>query len=162
MAEQDSLTKVLNRGTALQRINRLIQNQKFGGKGIFIMIDIDHFKEINDSCGHPYGDKVLQNVATILQQSVRTSDIVGRLGGDEFCVYMPGDMSKTIFVQRIQELFNAKERIHLPAERGFSWSFGIAFSSADHTFDDLYREADDALYVSKHSGRNCYHYYSRE
>ena len=162
LAQCDPLTKVLNREAVAQQIDTLIRSPRLYGKGLFIIIDIDHFKEINDTMGHPYGDSVLVRVAHILQGAVRSTDIIGYLGGDEFCLYLPGEMEANIEKQRVEELFKTKAHIYLLDKSELSWSFGIVRCKPEHDFDTLYREADDALYVSKYDGRNCYHYYNRD
>ena len=137
---------------------------RYGGAVGFALCDIDRFKSINDTHGHPAGDRVLATVARALAAQQRPNDLVGRLGGEEFAVLLPGaTLASTMAVA---------ERIRAEVERlAIDWngamipvtlSFGCSALADGHagvgdaasTFEWLVQEADDALYAAKHAGRN--------
>ena len=126
------------------------------GTGAFFMIDLDRFKQINDTYGHAEGDRVVRQTAEILKSLFRKEDIVGRLGGDEFCVFFTGQNRAPYLARKAEQICQAVRAIH-PAQDGApgtSASIGIAGRTGGETFDELYRRADRALYIqkSKHAG----------
>jgi diguanylate cyclase (GGDEF)-like protein len=129
-----------------------------------MMIDVDQFKEINDSFGHAAGDRVLTAIGDILYNSFKGMDIAGRIGGDEFMVYLRDIKPDTAV--RLAAKISDKAR-HLfagePLERHVSISIGISvFPEHGKKFEDLYRSADMALYFVKEHGRDFYKMYSPE
>lgn len=123
-----------------------------------VMADIDHFKRVNDTHGHPVGDEVIQTVAKRLLSTLRTEDAIGRMGGEEFLLIMPGCSAEQLkaTVERIRETLIASP---VPTAAGLlpiTLSYGAAVTIPDttHTFEDVIKKADDALYVAKKSGRN--------
>ncbi len=122
----------------------------------FAMIDVDHFKQVNDRWGHPAGDRVLRMLARVLKQGVRRSDIVGRFGGEEFAIIFPDTTleAATILVDRLREKFSNLVQQHGDQQFRVSFSAGLA-SSGDHPMmDALLCGADRALYRAKAEGRN--------
>jgi len=122
------------------------------------MIDIDHFKGINDNHGHKAGDTVLQRLGDILRETLRTVDVIGRLGGEEFAVLLPeADLqSATEVAERLRERV---ENTHVVLEAGpplqFTVSIGVtALQEKNTNLDILLTRADKALYQAKESGRN--------
>jgi diguanylate cyclase (GGDEF)-like protein len=161
LSSMDALTGVFNRRYLDAALSRLcdvaIARQHWIG---VIMIDIDHFKSINDTAGHPHGDYCLQQVALVLQKSVRVGlDTVARFGGEEFIVILPDAAeSETFFIgERIRQSIEAAA---LPAAHGrpLTVSAGAtAFrgqAAAKFTAGDMVATADSALYAAKNSGRN--------
>lgn len=164
----DELTQILNRRglmAYLAAISREVSFQlKNPGKRrsvvikalSIIMIDIDHFKEINDNYGHQAGDVVLQGVAAVIDDFVRGIDVVGRYGGEEIMVGLVGAESKD--AQRIAEDLRAKieqhEFSHDQRKIKLTASFGVATLSPSQKLNELIAEADSALYEAKNSGRN--------
>ena len=128
------------------------------------MLDIDHFKNVNDTFGHQVGDVMLQHLGRMLKDYTRNSDIACRYGGEEFALVMPGmSMAKTY--QRIEELREAFERIKLNCggvALQATFSAGIAIYP-DHavTGEELLHLADQALYQAKTAGRNCVKVYDK-
>jgi diguanylate cyclase (GGDEF)-like protein len=122
-----------------------------------IMLDLDHFKAVNDTYGHPAGDRVLVALADALRQSMREVDVVGRLGGEEFAILMP-DTSAEAATQAAERIRRAIEALVLDIDGqrlAFTASFGVAvFGRADDTIHDLFTRADRALYRAKQAGRN--------
>jgi diguanylate cyclase (GGDEF)-like protein len=111
------------------------------------MIDIDHFKAINDKEGHAAGDAVLKTLADVIRQNVRKSDVAGRVGGEEFAVLLPETT--------IEAAAGIAERIRSSAEeRGFTLSAGVAAVGPEDKLERLMARADAALYTAKRDGRN--------
>jgi diguanylate cyclase (GGDEF)-like protein len=149
-AEHDPLTGLMNRG-AYENLQTVFQDHT--QPIALLLIDIDHFKEINDQYGHQIGDKVLQRVARLLHESFRTNDLSIRFGGDEFAVVVTDIALEHAPV--IEKKITAINRILQHPEDGLprvSLSVGAAFS-ADGFHEGLYREADQALYRTKENGR---------
>lgn len=163
LAEHDGLTGVLNRETAMQRV---IEKRAHGtGKCSVLLIDIDDFKGINDSYGHPFGDEVLKHLASHLEQALRENDIVARIGGDEFAAFIVGlgDSDRLRYlVKRIHELafadFNSRDFVD--ADVMPTVSIGVA-SAEDltTTVNELYAASDEALYRTKSKGKNGFSFY---
>ena len=156
-AVTDFLTAVYNRGYGLQLLAREISRQRRGLDDVsVIMIDLDHFKKINDTYGHLVGDKVLVEFAKLLRQSVRDYDIVCRYGGEEFLVVLPGSTLESCrqLAERIRE---KTMRMNIQADGGqvqISISGGLARLESEDTIDSLLKRADDNLYEAKRRGRN--------
>lgn len=158
-ARTDSLCKVGNRKAVDETLQYLVSRYQTQQKPFGLMlIDIDHFKRINDTFGHEAGDEVLVNVGRALKECVRPEDFVGRLGGDEFVLMLEGltDGNAAIVGQRIRstiELYNFNV-----GNKGESTvvtlSMGLAVIKLDDDVKSLYKRADSALYRSKELGRN--------
>lgn len=161
----DELTGLYTRGTIKNRIcqhlNQRNQTELTTSRGCvsdaFILLDLDGFKQINDSCGHPSGDRLLSGVAALLLQSTRCSDIVGRLGGDEFIVFLT-NLPSTDIARKKADILLKNIRLFVqdhPHWDGVSASFGIALvPHHGSTFEELYCKADAALYEAKHAGKD--------
>jgi diguanylate cyclase (GGDEF)-like protein len=121
------------------------------------MLDIDHFKRVNDTYGHPFGDEVLRRVAGILGKAVRKGDAAGRYGGEEFVLYlhMTGPEKASEVAERFRRMIRQARLPHEGREVSVTASLGIACSPAHgRKPDDLLRRADEALYLSKNRGRD--------
>jgi len=149
----DSLTDVLNR----HGIERFVETlETTGVPASVIVIDIDHFKRVNDERGHYGGDRVLRKMGEILRAHTRNTDGLGRWGGEEFVLVCPGaSLEKaTELAEKLRE--KIKETNFIPdAPLPITASFGVATSRADQSFEDTFRQADEALYLAKSRGRNC-------
>jgi diguanylate cyclase (GGDEF)-like protein len=155
-AMRDPLTALYNRRALVQRFEQELQHQRVTGQSLtLVLIDIDHFKRINDSFGHATGDAVLRAVATTLRDVVRTSDAVFRIGGEEFALLLPNADALQATL-RVQGLRHALSTLALPlVDESVTFSAGIAACRpGDDTLDGLLRQADEALYLAKASGRN--------
>lgn len=154
-ANRDPLTRVFNRNAFEEEVFSYM-NENENNKGVLILLDIDDFKNINDSYGHLIGDKMLKHVTNQLQKIFRSKDVVGRLGGDEFLVFIKGDVSREILDTRMKKLFDSLQKnIDTP----ISCSAGIIFVSKDNfSYEDILRQADIALYRSKQVGKRRYFY----
>lgn len=154
-AESDQLTGLFNHATMEQRVSHVLHASSTDFHAM-LMIDIDNFKHCNDTYGHVFGDVVLQTVAEVLRDIFRHSDYIGRIGGDEFMVFMvqAGNLivvkSKAVRVLKaIKEACKAKN-----FETEVTLSIGIAVSHHDDSFTAMYERADKALYQSKEGGKN--------
>jgi len=149
----DSLSEVLNRATWLRRAeSRLGRDHDAGRPSVLIMADIDHFKTINDSWGHPAGDEVIRAVARVLVETTRDDDLVGRFGGEEFAVFLPDtDLATGLQVaERIRGRVEA-QNLFCPV----TLSLGAAMCGPGVSgLGDLIQEADRQLYAAKRAGRN--------
>jgi len=150
-ATHDTLTGVLNRAAVIELVNRHFRHEDLS----LIVLDIDHFKRINDSFGHPMGDKVILGVVACLQAVVPPSAQIGRVGGEEFTVVLPRQ-SAGACERLAQELRRAIENcdFKLPDGSGVTASFGVSWAPPGGDFDSAYGFADEALYVAKRGGRN--------
>ncbi len=155
----DGLTGLFNRNTFVDLTRQeLLRAQRQGTSTALLLLDLDHFKRINDTYGHPAGDAVLRHVATTALGTVRSTDLVGRLGGEEFIVLLPSTSIDA--ARRLAEKIRARleasatqwESTAIPATA----SIGLAGTTASQNrdFESLYSEADAALYTAKSRGRN--------
>jgi diguanylate cyclase (GGDEF)-like protein len=164
-AQTDALTGLLNRAAALERISHFIYGEGREWRHALMIIDLDGFKEINDTFGHLEGDRVLQAMAKKMQSILRPSDIIGRFGGDEFIVLVK--YTETIdFVRRhARELVYALEYLCVcnGIPKTVTASIGVALvQNGQKTFEQFFQEADEALYTAKLSGKNRYCIYGDE
>lgn len=163
-AERDTLTGLYNKGTMEAKADHALGALMPGENAVLLMIDIDNFKQVNDFYGHLSGDVMLTEAARMLQDMFRASDILGRIGGDEFTVLLRGSGAQAIAGRKAQEVLDAFARL-LPAQGGgpvFSCSVGIAQAPQDGTdYLTLYKKADAALYRAKMQGKNTYAFYTQ-
>jgi diguanylate cyclase (GGDEF)-like protein len=153
----DSLTGAMSRRSFSEEANRDIERARRHGRLLsLVLIDIDNFKSINDTHGHPAGDLLLERLVSICKSSMRTSDYIGRIGGDEFAITLPetsGALALEI-VERVRQTF-AQMTTSLPSgDLGGTLSIGIAELRAETDVDQLLSNADVALYAAKAGGRN--------
>jgi diguanylate cyclase (GGDEF)-like protein len=157
-ARTDMLTDLNNRRAFLEN-GALLLNQatRFNHPLSVIMLDVDHFKQINDTFGHAIGDSVLLSLAKILRSMAREVDVVGRIGGEEFAIILPETVisNAAAFAERLRT-FIANSRLNsAKGEIRITASFGIASNAnCDMSLDNLISKADEALYRAKQHGRN--------
>lgn len=160
LASMDGLTRVYNRSFFFYHVGESISTMKRGDEYCILMFDIDHFKHINDTYGHEAGDTVLTEIVKVVKSSLRSSDIIGRYGGEEFILFLPHinleDACKLADQVRINI---ARTSIKFDnANISVTSSFGLTHSNVqeytDHTLKQLTKEADQALYHAKNAGRN--------
>lgn len=161
-AEIDEMTKLFNKATAEKMAKQILEEYPDENHAI-LMIDIDNFKNVNDSLGHDVGDHVISVVAGIISMQFGGSDIVGRIGGDEFMVFMKDVKDREDARRKAQNIVDAlckKENLSIPD--CVSVSIGMAFSDESGIeYEPLFKKADEALYVSKEKGKSCYTEYSK-
>jgi len=154
---KDSLTGLFNHTTTTTLLTSALLDAKRNHKNLaFAMLDIDHFKLVNDTHGHPVGDQVLLAISRVLQQRLRCTDIVGRYGGEEFAIIFP-NTSQEQAIKTIDILRQDFSRIIFHGDDGdFSCSFsaGVASFPMYQTIESLRAASDKALYKAKHIGRN--------
>jgi diguanylate cyclase (GGDEF)-like protein len=150
-SERDSLTKLYNRATSENVVNKRLVNLLPGQSAALMIIDIDEFKEVNDSHGHLIGDAFLQEVAKVLQHQFRDNDIVGRIGGDEFIVFMSGLTDLGIVSKKAKNVLQAICNIRVTELDNVTCCIGIAVTNAHNndTYESLLPRADKALYAAK-------------
>lgn len=160
----DQLTGLNNRGywekCLVHEYNRHL---RYGDKCSLAMLDIDHFKKVNDTYGHQFGDKVLRIIAKTLTDNIRGTDIAGRYGGEEFGVILTGSNNKTskIFAERFRKSVEALSISTGGREVRITVSIGLTeFNNNVDNYKELIEKADQALYESKRSGRNRITIYS--
>ncbi|EOS81826.1 diguanylate cyclase (GGDEF) domain-containing protein [Dorea sp. 5-2] len=157
IAAHDSLTGLLNHKAAKSQISAILE-QDDEKKYIMIVFDLDHFKMANDTFGHLFGDEVLKYVAETMKKNTRNFDIVARMGGDEFLLFMPYKDEMESLVQRIFNLLHSEYN-------GFSIKVSMGVSCAKECngkYDVLFHMADEALYEVKRNGRDNYCFYKKE
>lgn len=160
LARCDELTGLLNRRAVLERLDLEFERSKRHGSPLcFLMIDLDHFKGVNDDLGHLVGDRVLADAARKLGDLTRSTDAAGRFGGEEFCVVMveASAAGAAAFAERVR---SGLEKLVHPASEGrsirISCSVGVAEVEASLASPrQLVSRADQALYQAKAAGRNC-------
>ena len=155
-AHTDSLTGLLNKSYTEQTISKWLNSKEFDGFQALLMIDMDYFKQINDTFGHAVGDEVLIIFSRFLREQFRTTDIIGRVGGDEFMVLMKNVRLDYNLRPHLQKLYISLETLDIPELDGrrLSCSIGCAVAPTDaDSFSQLYQLADKALYSAKQNGR---------
>ena len=163
LSETDRMTGINNRGSGEKKIRELISG---GQGGMFVLLDVDKFKSINDTFGHNTGDKVLIELANCLKKAFRANDIIMRLGGDEFAVFVPDVHNKNAGERIIERLFNTIGSTDIAELNGkkFYVSVGVSFYQHNDTYDfeELYKRADSRTYESKKHTGNYVSYYEAE
>jgi len=166
ISQTDALTGIFNRGAVQAQITMALEKEKQSPELVcpLIAVDLDNFKAVNDNYGHAEGDLLLKAVANVLTHSVRQTDIVGRMGGDEFIVYLTNVNNKKTAEKVAAKLCTAVSALSLEKEEwsDITASFGVAFGNNNSTWSSLYHEADVALYDAKEKGKNQYSVYTGE
>ena len=157
IAERDHLTGALSRRGFMQQMeNELTRFQRYGGNCALVMLDIDHFKQVNDQLGHPAGDEVLKAVAAACHERLRANDAFGRLGGEEFGILLV-DSDQRAALAAAENLRRTIEGMPIAVGAGITVtaSFGLALLSPTVSkLEDWLSQADKALYSAKRQGRN--------
>lgn len=160
LAHTDYLTGIHNRRFFMQRLAEEIERVRRHGSQLSVLLfDLDHFKKVNDQCGHHAGDEILKSVADVSMQVKRITDVAARIGGEEFALLLP-ETDQTGAVRMAQRLRQSVARIRHPAadakKLSITASIGVATVSAlTQDVENVLNHADDALYKAKHSGRNA-------
>lgn len=159
MSRTDVLTQLFNRGYWEECLRiEYERSLRSGQPASLVMFDIDHFKKVNDSYGHPAGDAVIRNTSYVIKNTIRQTDIAGRYGGEEFAVILPNSDAHTAhyLAERLRKKIEAQSVIHDAQVLHYTVSLGVAELSTDMSSYQQWLEASDsALYESKEDGRNC-------
>ena len=163
LAQTDQLTGLSNRYQFNSMLSQIIQiNKRFEKKIVLMLLDLDRFKAVNDTFGHPVGDKLLVEVAQIIKRNCREADVVARLGGDEFAVVLPLMEDVRDAAVPAQRIIDEVSRLQMIDGNEVHVGISIGISTCtDHSAnpDSIYRDADKALYRAKNCGRNRYCFY---
>ncbi|MBV2132365.1 biofilm regulation diguanylate cyclase SiaD [Pseudomonas sp. MAP12] len=156
-AQRDVLTGLANRRLLMERLREEeLRSQRSGSAFVLTMIDIDHFKQVNDTWGHEVGDRALSAIARMLQGAVRGCDLCGRWGGEEFLLLLP-DTTLAESVPLIERLRGALRELRVPVDSGelsLTASFGVAECLAGEGYSQTLNRADAALLAAKRNGRD--------
>lgn len=163
--ERDTLTDLINKEACRNNIEYMLANDKVKNAA-FIIIDLDNFKEMNDNFGHMFGDGVLVNIAKEIGELFREQDIVARIGGDEFLIFMPHISNRQLVEDRCHMVISSIESLYANQleENNLSCSIGITMLTPEVkvSYSDLFQQADRALYHAKNQGKGCVAFYSEE
>ena len=156
-ANKDFLTGVYNRRYFYDNMNEYVAYAEERAEPYAVaMLDIDHFKEINDACGHDSGDRVLKTLAKKLIDETKNGDLIARFGGEEFCIVLKNvsnEEAVKFFVNLRANIASCNVQLK-KEQKNFTVSIGVAFSRSDYKLDELLELADEALYRAKENGRN--------
>ena len=152
-ANLDSLTRLLNAGACREAVERGLESLT-DGHAALLLVDVDHFKSINDTYGHMRGDRILRRIAGILRESFREGEPAGRPGGDEFVVFIPSIRDAEALEDKCAALLHKTGQVALEEGKYLSVSVGAALASPGQRYGELYEAADKALYAAKAGGRN--------
>ena len=156
-ANKDFLTGVYNRRYFYDDMNEYVTYAEERAEPYAVaMLDIDHFKEINDACGHDSGDRVLKTLAKKLIDETKNGDLIARFGGEEFCIALKNvsnEEAVKFFVNLRANIASCNVQLK-KEQKNFTVSIGVAFSRSDYRLDELLELADEALYRAKENGRN--------
>ncbi|MEH6565983.1 MAG: GGDEF domain-containing protein [Halopseudomonas sp.] len=157
LATRDPLTGVLNRRAFHEHLQQeLARAQRYGTPLCLAMLDLDHFKQLNDRLGHLGGDQALQRFAWVCEQQARSCDVFARIGGEEFVLLMPqtGTAEALRMLGRLQKALADERQHYQQQDYALAFSTGLAERSRDESADSLLKRADQALYAAKAAGRN--------
>ncbi len=155
-AETDSMTGLLNREAFEKRVKAALSAGTFDGCYAFMMIDLDNFKDINDSFGHTVGDQVIIEAVKAIRSRFRPNDLIARMGGDEFAVFFTSAKKGDLIRKRAESINEAVKALKIEDGLSLTVSIGVAMAGGQesHHYQTLYIEADDALYSTKDAGRD--------
>ena len=159
----DPFTEVLNKTAFRNHVLEAIRGKRADEKGAFFILDIDNFKIINDTCGHLVGDQVIMKVAANLQNNLREEDLVGRIGGDEFCMYLNHiSCIEDIEKNALRIIDNIRNLNISKLQKQLTVSMGICIVDTEKDFEDIFMKADHALYEAKTNGRDQFVVYKND
>jgi len=165
-AQHDMLTNLPNRLLFVDRLEQaILLAERYNHEVAVLFLDLDHFKEINDSLGHDLGDKLLQKIAEILQKSMRKSDTVSRFGGDEFAILIDKVEDEKLIISILEKIMKIINVAHTIEGQEFFTTFSIGIALYPHDglkSDILLKNADAAMYKAKKSGRDNYQFYTND
>ncbi|MBO4458528.1 MAG: GGDEF domain-containing protein [Butyrivibrio sp.] len=152
----DLLTGLFNKLSFEERSKEYLTDRVVGAKATLFIFDFDNFKHVNDNYGHQIGDEALKMFARILKDYFHPTDVIGRVGGDEFMALVMGEMPEGFINNRCRMIQHDLRTAKIGDASGFSCSIGICEDKNAHTFEELYKIADSALYEAKENGKACH------
>lgn len=153
--ELEEFTQVLNKSAFRRHVEYELVSMHEDQFVCLVVVDIDKFKEINDSYGHLMGDEILLKVTKVLKSFSRTNDLLARIGGDEFCMYMKNNLSKAFIHEKLTQIVQMLHEIQVQ-DVFVSVSVGVGMSDHRCAYEDLFQLSDEAMYEAKRSGGNRY------
>lgn len=157
LAEIDSLTSIFNRRAFFTLLNKALHQSQRTGMGLAVLVvDLDHFKSINDTYGHQGGDEVLRHFVQTATQCLRQQDVMGRLGGEEFAIFLPGVDAKgaQVVAERLRAAVASRPAALQQGSHALTISLGLTLCVPGDTPDTALHRADQAMYQAKERGRN--------
>lgn len=164
-AQRDPLTGLYNKGATRTIIESYLENEGKDDVSAFMVVDVDNFKSVNDNLGHMFGDTVLSSISSDIQRLFRSTDVIGRIGGDEFVVFLKKMPLESFVVKGANAICEALQNTFAgeSGEYRISGSIGIAMYPQDGaTYNELFKNADNALYKSKNKGKNQFSFYNMD
>lgn len=163
-AQKDELTELWTRRYMEEGIRKTALSET--GSGVFMILDMDNFKSINDNFGHMTGDDILKELATVLKDVTKQDDIICRMGGDEFAVFLVGSYSNDVCAGVAKSIIGGMdEKLAAINNSGYSVSVSIGIAKMPDDgmeYNELYNKADKALYFVKQNGKKNYHFYNEK
>lgn len=158
-AKKDQFTGLLNKTSFIEHTNRKLQTKLIDGYHTLFIVDIDNFKYINDTYGHLIGDEVIKLLANSFVNTFRLGDFIGRIGGDEFCIYVQGIKSMKTIEEKSEALRKEIQNLYVPScvDCKVTASIGVCATRKNLTYQELFAKADEALYESKNMGKNRFY-----
>jgi|GEM_PF-2294772 len=155
-AETDSMTTLYNREAFEKRVSEILKSEGFDGSYVFMMIDLDNLKQVNDEWGHHMGDDIIAACSKAIKSNFRNLDLVSRIGGDEFAVFYKSPRSLADIERRAQALCSSIKKVVVHNQIKSTISIGVAVVDGNETYryQELYIMADEALYSLKEKGRD--------
>jgi diguanylate cyclase (GGDEF)-like protein len=155
-SETDGLTGILNKESFIEYVQKYMDTRSTDSRSLFLVLDIDFFKEVNDTYGHLAGDSILKELSNLIKSTIRDNDIFGRIGGEEFGIFAKdiGDMKVYRYCERIRKKVSRNTFKFEEKEIKITISIGCAVCQEEKRYDDIFKKADSALYLAKHKGRD--------
>lgn len=152
-ANTDGLTGLLNKSAFLTQVKKHLRH----ANGTLVIIDLDNFKKVNDLYGHDQGDAVLRQTASLLSSTFRSTDLVGRFGGDEFMVLIPKHLDEQVLNRKFSHLCDSLNQISLQyPQANLSMSIGAGYCLKGADYETVFKQVDETLYQVKRSGKNSF------
>ncbi len=158
LARKDPLTQLSNRRDFLEKVNtEMVRFERDKKEFAFVLSDIDDFKSFNDKYGHDCGDFVLKKVSEVFSKTIRKQDAVGRWGGEEFILLLPGSLADGAIkiAEIIRKAISEQTYVYGDLKLSITMTFGVSIYDGSGDIDSCIKEADEALYLGKQKGKNC-------
>lgn len=158
-SEKDLFTGLLNKTSFVDHVNKRLKNSMKKGYCTMFIIDVDDFKYINDTYGHLVGDEVLKLLANSFVNTFRLDDIIGRIGGDEFCIFVDGMKDIRIIEEKTEALRKEIQNLYIPGctTCKVTASIGVCITNQKISYQEIFMKADNALYKAKNKGKNNFY-----